>query len=290
MKKKYGNISLILFVMVLMVGLYLYFFRTPKPSDTQHPAPLAEVAACGDLSLQLDLKPILADTSFLSKSVASAVKENASAIPMYATQLLKKNGFQISVTPANDPSADCKFSAESPKGRPLLCVNQEKKKLSIVLKKDEDLKDSFDSQVNVSLLPGVFSLVYDYFWRQQEDHYLDLMSPTPGKPIDASEKPLNDYQKFSFWRYKTISNLKLFSNPDLPFLDFGASGPLSPTFVRRGLILLSSEYYCRPESHKNLAERHPEFYKEFSQSLACVLGKPWFMNDADYQGLCPQTR
>jgi hypothetical protein len=290
MNKTYRNISLVLLVMVLMVGSYLYFSRTSTPSKSQHPAPLAQAAACGDLSLPSDLKPILADTSFLSKSVASAVKENASAIPLYATQLLKKNGYQISVIPANDPSSPCKFSADSPKGRPLLCVNREKKLLDIVLKKDDDMKDSFDSQINVALLPGVFSLVYDYFWRQQHSQDIDLAASSPGKPIDASEKPLHDYQKFSFWRYKTISSLKLSSNPDWPYLDFGASGPLSPTYVRRGLILLSSEYYCRPESHKMLAERHPEFYQEFSQSLACVLGKPWFMKDADFQGMCSPTR
>jgi len=284
-KKTIVKISVLSILILLVLVFFVYYFRKSAPSATENHAPLAQVAACGDLTLKTDAKPILEEKSFPSKSIASAVNENASAIPSYVHQLLKKNGFQIAVLTPDNPARTCSFPVDSPKGRPHLCVDEDKKQLIIVLKKD-DGKDTVDSQINVALLPGVFSLVYDYFWRLQNDHDFDLLNPTPGKPFDASEKPLNDYQKFSFWRYKAISSLKLFSNPDWPFLDFIGSGPLSPTYVRRGLVLLSSEYYCRPESHKKLAELHPEFYQEFSKSLACVLGKPWFMKDSDFEGAC----
>ena len=290
MNKKYLSIFIGFFVAAFSLFLFYYYFPASTPKDTKHLAPVAQVAACGDLSLKSEVKPILDAASFsANKIIESSLKENASALPSYVIELLKKNGFEISAVPADQSPSPCSFAVDSPRGRPLLCVNLEKKRLTIVLKKDHDAEDSSDSQINAALLPGVFSLVYDYFWHLQDDHNPNFAISSPGKPIDASEKPLNDYQKFSFWRDRTMASLKLFSNPEWPYLDFEGSGPLSPSYARRGLNLLSNEYYCRPESHQKMAERHPEFYKEFSESLACVLGKPWFMKDEDYLSNCPKT-
>lgn len=288
MNKKYFITLTLLAGILGAIGLYLFLVTPTSQTIPSQLAPKALVAACGDLAAKEEGNSILAPTSHLLKEVESAIYENATAIPSYINQLFKKTDFRIAVFPIDAGPNACKFSLNSPEGRPILCANMEEKQLTILLNKGLSGKEHFASQVNVALLPGVFSLVYDYFWHLQDSHHLNYLPSTPGVPVDASEKPLNDYQKFEFWRYRNISKLNLFSEQNLPFLDFKGSGPLSPAFARRGLNLLSSEYYCRPESHKKFSEQHPDFYKEFSTSLACVLGKPWFMKREDYLANCPK--
>jgi hypothetical protein len=289
MNRKFFIILILLAGILGAIGIYLYILTPTAQTIPNQPAPKALVASCGDIAVKEDGKAILAPTSHLSKEVQFAISENATAVPSYIIQLFKKADFKIAVFPADAGPSACKFSLNSPEGRPVLCANMEEKQLTILLNKGSSEKVDFASQVNVALLSGVFSLVYDYFWHLQDNHHLNDLASTPGIPVDASEKPLNDYQKFEFWRYRNISKLRLFAEQTLPFLDFKGSGPLSPAFVRRGLNLLSSEYYCRPESHKKFSELHPDFYKEFSTSLACVFGKPWFMKNEDYLANCPKT-
>ena len=162
--------------------------------------------------------------------------------------------------------------------------------MAVILRKSEKAKYTPESQIDEALLPGVFSLVYDYFWfspEQKRKEILDGMGASNGnKTFDASARPLSPYQKFDFWRYTTISKLKFSSDSDFPFFEFQGSGPLSASFVRRSLNLLSRDYYCRPDSHKNFADTQPDFYKEFSNSIACILGKPWFMKDEEFKTNC----
>lgn len=270
--------------------LLLYFIRPKPPAKEKTISPVfATSNSCGDLSSKKNISQIL-DTSDSPGDISDALRENASAIPPYVVQLLEKNRFKVTAVKANQTPAECQYRPESIPGRSQLCLDGKKGRLMIILRENEDSKYTSESQIGEALLTGVFSLVYDFFWFQPEQKRKEYLEGggtySAKKPFDASPRPLSEYQKFNFWRHTNLSKLKLFSQADFPYFEFDGSGPLSPSFARRSLNLLSREYYCHPESHKSLSEMQPVFYKEFSQSFACVLGKPWFMKDEDFKANC----
>lgn len=277
-----------LFLMGFISLVFLYLTRHKIQESGIKVSPVfASSTSCGDLSSKITNAQIL-DTSKVSSEVATALRENATAIPPYIATLIEKNKFKISVVIDIDGPIECRYTQDSIPGRAQLCIDERKRSLIMILRPNEKAKFTSESQIGEAMLTGVFWLVYDYLWPRSDQYRKKLLEGNmpSGGAIDASEKPLSDYQKFNFWRYTTISKLKLFSNSDFPFFEYDGSGNLSESFVRRSLNLLSREFYCRPDSHKKLSEIQSDFYREFSHSIACVFGKPWFMNNEEFKEKC----
>jgi hypothetical protein len=293
MKLKIMKYFLSLVVLALCAVALLYALGPKSPEERKTVKPqFATSTSCGDPASKKSLSQIL-DLANVPSAAEAALRENASAIPGHIVELLERNKFKISAKKEKTTFRECQYNSSSVAGRTQICVEPRGRKIYVVLRDEEKGKYTASSQISEALLPSLFSLTYDHFWplaaHEKQTALENKMKPSHDQPFDASEKPLTEFKKFVFWRYSAISKLNLFSNPTDPYIEFDGSGNFSPSFVRRSLNLFSTAFYCRPDSQKQFLENQPDFYKEFSESLACVLGKPWFMKDEEFNRNCPSS-
>ena len=270
------------------IGIYVYD-QWARQDEKEALAPLASTRACGqervltDKDVAEQASKWLVNQSATPMDLQKVMLRNLAALPETAAKTLRQSGIRFAVETSQAPYTCAGQNATMATGG-ISCVKATPKDgLFAVLSYPQSLSSDGaplntppSEQLEPIVLPVSFWILFQGVWRTEK----------PKPPLDneiSQSNRLLTIKKFLVSAYK-------FSPGEVDYYHkyYSASGPQSPTFLTRSLILTASNIYCSKTTYENLSSQEPEAVQRFWQVYGCTLGKPWHMTDGDYQKICTE--
>ncbi len=290
---KVGLTALLLIAVIKLISRE--WSVSPQVKEPSY-ARLQEPARCGRTTLtQTERESMLATFAIrsdnFSEGVEASLARNISALPDYANKLFKTKRLKFGLLndAAKVTQKDPDHRLNDVYGRPISVLEEsETGSINLFMAPDLDLSDKILQQgisaigheqvvrgIDESLLPVSFWLIFEYFWNTQ---------PERGVLADSVASTHSLFGQLK----SRIAGLMKFEDAEVNyyFQEFLGSGTANPNFATRTLVLIAANTYCSQETYDILRRDQKDALQLFESKFLCLLGKPYFMSDLDFQKKC----